>query len=698
MIGRLGPGLLATALFAAPLAAPVAAQLTDLQPGRNFVSSAEFGTWRSENIDVGDADNDGDLDVIVANGGDGGAQANRIYINLGGLQAGTQGTFADESAARFAGVPNDTSRDCEFVDIDQDGDLDVHISNRGTNVNGGEPNRFYQNLGGAQAGTAGFYTEITNTAYGALVSVPVNQQVLGGNVGPFRDFACDCDFADLDDDGDMDMFHSTYGPNLNGTWDSRVFLNDGSGVFDELWPWANPGADIKTHTLEFNLADLDGDFDIDVVMSSRDTQARIYANNLYASLGPTPFQDVTQTALVATGAGTTGSNNYASEVFDADGDGDFDIWMNNYNGNADRLLRNNGIGHGGVHFTQMNAWIVGDPVVDDQSIDFLDYDGDGDLDVKVPNFSGTNWLYQSGLAQGLMPATQGIYHRTGGGGSLAALFPELPETGNGQTSLDGDAGDLDGDGDEDFLIANDGNGQNRLFTNLLGIPDVHAPTFHAVTVQGDKPAGPDAVIHAAVRDNSSRPLIAFYDVRLVHSVGDGPPVSTPMVSQGGQQFRGTLPGGALGVIQYHVEATDLAGNTGLSAAHVFLQGGGAPWSDLGFGLAGAGGVPTLFATGSLVPGSPGTLDLTGAAPSATAFLFLSFTSTPTPFKGGTLAPVPVALTIPMVTNVTGAIPLSWASWPDGLPPGTTLYLQYAVADAGAPAGTALSNALKGVTP
>jgi hypothetical protein len=171
-----------------------------------------------------------------------------------------------------------------------------------------------------------------------------------------------------------------------------------------------------------------------------------------------------------------------------------------------------------------------------------------------------------------------------------------------------------------------------------------------------------------------------------------------MVSQGGQQFRGTLPGGALGVIQYHVEATDLAGNTGLSAAHVFLQGGGAPWSDLGFGLAGAGGVPTLFATGSLVPGSPGTLDLTGAAPSATAFLFLSFTSTPTPFKGGTLAPVPVALTIPMVPNVTGAIPLSWASWPDGLPPGTTLYLQYAVADAGAPAGTALSNALKGVTP
>jgi hypothetical protein len=302
------------------------------------------------------------------------------------------------------------------------------------------------------------------------------------------------------------------------------------------------------------------------------------------------------------------------------------------------------------------------------------------------------------LAQGLDPDTQGIYHRTGGGGSLAALFPELPETGNGQTSLDGDAGDLDNDGDEEVVIANDGNGQNRLFINLLGIPDVHAPTFAAVTVQADKPTGPDSVIHAAVRDNSSRPIIGYYDVRLVHSVGDGPPVSTPMVSQGGQQFRGTLPGGPAGAIQYHVEVTDLAGNTGVSGVHVYLQGGGGPWTDLGSGLAGAGGVPALVGTGTLVPGSTGSLTLTGAAPSATALLFVSLSSTPTPFKGGTLVPLPAALTLPLVTSAGGGIPLSWTSWPGGLPPATSLFLQYAIADGGAPAGAALSNALKGVTP
>jgi hypothetical protein len=106
----------------------------------------------------------------------------------------------------------------------------------------------------------------------------------------------------------------------------------------------------------------------------------------------------------------------------------------------------------------------------------------------------------------------------------------------------------------------------------------------------------------------------------------------------------------------------------------------------------------LLGTGTLVPGSPGMLTLGSAAPSATAFLFVSLASTPTPFKGGTLVPVPVALTLPMLTSMSGSVLLSWAAWPGGLPAGTPLYLQVAVADVGAPAGAALSNALKAITP
>jgi hypothetical protein len=56
------------------------------------------------------------------------------------------------------------------------------------------------------------------------------------------------------------------------------------------------------------------------------------------------------------------------------------------------------------------------------------------------------------------------------------------------------------------------------------------------------------------------------------------------------------------------------------------------------------------------------------------------------------------LTLPLVTNGSGGLPLAWASWPGGLPSATSIFMQYAVADAGAPAGVALSNALEGVTP
>jgi len=122
------------------------------------------------------------------------------------------------------------------------------------------------------------------------------------------------------------------------------------------------------------------------------------------------------------------------------------------------------------------------------------------------------------------------------------------------------------------------------------------------------------------------------------------------------------------------------------------------WEDLGSGLAGVAGVPALAGAGTLEPGSPGSLSLTSAKPSALTNLFVSFASTPASFKGGTLVPVPPASTLSLFTNGVGSIPLSWPAWPAGLPAGTSLFFQYAIADAAAPAGVALSNALHAVTP
>ncbi len=689
------------------LATNAPAQLTDLQPGSNFANENNFGLNYSENIDPGDVDNDGDLDVLVANGGDQGAQPNRLFLNNAGLQGGTVGTFTEATSTRFAGAPNDTSRDGEFMDVDNDGDLDVYIANRGSTANGGEPSRFFINRGGLQAGTIGFYTEETNARWGALVSVPVGDQVAGGNAGPWRDFSCDCDFADLNDDGHSDLFHSSYGPNIDSTRDSRIFTNNGSGVFNEMWPWANASADLKTHTIDFDPVDMDGDFDIDIVMSSRNSQARTYMNNLVNPLGTAAFADITQSAFIATGATLSGQNNYEGECGDLDGDGDFDIWFKNYDGNTDRILVNNGFVAGvGYNFTKKTTWIKGDPNQDENEVDFADYDNDGDLDSFVANFSGTSPLYQCGLAQGLNPDTQGMYHNTGvaGTGNLATAFDENTGSWNLGTQLDADWADVDNDGDEDLLVANDQGQQNKLVRNILGVPDTHAPTFYKVQVQADKANGTSTVIHAEFRDNTCTEggggLTNFFPTFLKYSVNNGAEQSITMFHMGGMEVRGVIPAQTDAIVTYHVETSDLTGNTGVSSQLCFKQ--GAPvdlgtWADIGSGLAGVSGIPVLAGQGTQLAGCVCSITLSNAAASKPAGMFVGLVNNPTTFKGGLLVPVPYIFLINMPTNGSGGATLPFV-WPTGLPSAFSIYYQFAIKDPAAVVGVSLSNCLQSTTP
>ncbi len=676
----------------ATVATPASAQLTDLQPGRNFPTAGiQFGGGRSENIDIGDIDNDGDFDVGVANGGDGTPQGNELYLNNGGLQGGTQGTFTNATGARFVGVPNDTSRDIEFADFDADHDLDVYISNRGSTVNGGEVSRAYINQGGAQFGAPGFYSEGTNSFWGSLVSVPAGDQVLGGNSGPWINFSCDCDFGDLDNDGDLDLFHSSYGPNINGTRDSRMFLNDGAGQFDEMWPWMQAGGDIRTHTLDIDLADFDGDYDLDVFNSSRNSQARVYRNNLSAAgtWGGNPFTDITQSALLNQGANLIGTSNYEAEFADVDGDGDFDVWAKNYNNFTDRLLRNNG----NFTFTQMNSWISGDPAVDENEVDFLDYDGDGDLDTFLANFSGTNAIYQSRLVDGGAGA---LYTRTGTGGASV----EVPASGNGGTTLDGEAADMDGDGDVDLLLSNDANQNNRYWPNVLGVPDTHAPTFYQFTVQGNKADGSDTVIYAQVRDNHNYYNIDYYRVNLIYTVNGGDENCVSMFAQRGQQFRGVIPGGINGTVAYRIEATDDAGNKGITGTVTYNQtsSGVTLWENLGCGTKGLNGkVPYLEMVGTQAGGSPITLKLSEGRNNRLSLVWLSLNPTPFSAVGGTIYAFPFNSQIFAATNDAGHIYAS-TTWPAGLPSGTDHYWQVLVDDPASIHGLTISNAVHGTTP
>jgi hypothetical protein len=121
------------------------------------------------------------------------------------------------------------------------------------------------------------------------------------------------------------------------------------------------------------------------------------------------------------------------------------------------------------------------------------------------------------------------------------------------------------------------------------------------------------------------------------------------------------------------------------------------WFDMGCALAGVSGDPLLVGTGDLSGGSSNTVRLTNAAPAATAGLFLALSSTPVPFKGGTLKPFPFFDPVILTTDPMGAIFIPFSMTP-GLPAGTELWVQWAIQDAAAISAVSLSNAIVGITP
>ena len=163
---------------------------------------------------------------------------------------------------------------------------------------------------------------------------------------------------------------------------------------------------------------------------------------------------------------------------------------------------------------------------------------------------------------------------------------------------------------------------------------------------------------------------------------------------------GTLVVGAKGE---DGNATGVGGDQGnnaasdAGAAYVFDLAPDA-WSDQGSALAGVLGNPLLVGSGSMAANSTNHVDLSNAAPSAFAGLFIALSSTPVPFKGGSLLPGPLLIGPQVfVTSPSGAIPLQFVL-PPGAPPGSELWLQWAILDAAAVHGVALSNAISGVTP
>jgi len=536
-------------------------------PGNNSVT---------ENVDFADVDLDGDWDAAFADGGDNGNDQNRIWINQG---PSFTGVFVDETASRFPTIQDD-SRDIEFVDFDNDGDQDLYISNTAQIVN--QSNRWWRNTGVGD----GVYVDESTTRWidiGTNGSSVANSLVIPTG---FIDWSCDCDFGDLDNDGDMDLVHSSYGGAFGGQVPTRLYLNDGAGNFKEFNPsgfllpgtqisngnpalWAsgmqqaNTGevdgseADIATSTLDIDLGDLDGDFDLDILHGARDERPRIFINNLEENGGAlTFFRDAggnnsaaSQNAGALLPVFSHGNGNYEQEMGDFDGDGDLDLYGLNWIGFTDIVSRNDGTGRFAVFTTLSGSG------ADDNEGDFFDYDNDGDLDIVVGNFSGQDKLYRN----------------NGGGSYTNVTGAEMPN--NFTITLDIDCCDVDNDGDYDMFSANDNGAPNWYYENLTQIPDTTAPYIPNVEQVPDATTS-QAVVRAHVYDNAPY-YITWYNNTWMEVSDGGPVMIIPMRSSGGQIFRGEIPAGLSGTVTYQVFSEDEYGNQGASALMSFDAGGSA---------------------------------------------------------------------------------------------------------------------------
>ena len=94
-----------------------------------------------EGLSCADVDNDGDIDIYLGNGGTGTGQQSKLYLNQL-TDTGTPMSFVD-SGLTFS----NRNEGSTFIDIDDDGDMDLYVNKNGTNNE-----LWVNNLGAASRG------------------------------------------------------------------------------------------------------------------------------------------------------------------------------------------------------------------------------------------------------------------------------------------------------------------------------------------------------------------------------------------------------------------------------------------------------------------------------------------------------------------------------------------------------------------
>jgi hypothetical protein len=122
------------------------------------------------------------------------------------------------------------------------------------------------------------------------------------------------------------------------------------------------------------------------------------------------------------------------------------------------------------------------------------------------------------------------------------------------------------------------------------------------------------------------------------------------------------------------------------------------WDDLGGALAGSADEPLLTGIGPLMANTSWTLSLVDAAPSTPAWLVIGTSVLGAPFKGGVLVPDPGPAPVILPANTSLAGRIIWnGPWPNDVPAGIPLVMQWWIADTTGPNGYTASNGVSRTT-